>query len=140
MKKQLKYLVDITRLENEKNVWYFDETSVNLWMPNKRSWTDLDNPVTLPLQSKRGHSKTMLAACGGTPFRVVYSVADRTNTDSVIAFLRTFEDELQGDETPNNTVIVTDNHSSHHSKVTKAYMAARGLSFFFLPAYSSVLK
>lgn len=109
-------------------------------MPNKRSWTGLDNPVTLPLQSKRGHSKTMLAACGGDPFQVIYTVADRTNSLTVMGFLDHFVTELTDAEKQKGVVIVTDNHSAHHSKVTKERMLTHGLEFKFLPAYSSVLK
>ena len=75
-----------------KVIYFFDETSINLWCTNKRTWTGTENPITLPMQPKRDRSQTIMAAMGGDPMEIIHHVCGRTNSEHVMEFLRIFID------------------------------------------------
>ena len=43
------YRLKLLELTYRKVIYFFDETSINLWLTNKRTWTGTENPITLPL-------------------------------------------------------------------------------------------
>jgi transposase len=65
-------------------------------------------------------------------------LVDRTNSENVIAFLRGFVEQYNGNI--RDVCIITDNHSAHKSKATKAELARLNLDMRFLPPWSSVLN
>ena len=75
---------------------------------------------------------------GGNPFRVYFQVIDRTNSDSVLGFLRGFVATCT--EEIGDVSIVLDNHSAHKSRSVKNYAESIGIGMHFLPPYSSVLN
>ena len=52
-------------LDNE-NLIYFDETSVNMWIRARYTWSSRDKPVKMPIVATRGHGVTILGAIGSS--------------------------------------------------------------------------
>ena len=71
-------------------IYYLDETSVSVWSP-KLTKCFTDGSIKLPLQSKRGRSRTIIGAVGGDYqlglVHWIYTTAESTNTEAVYAFL-----------------------------------------------------
>ena len=107
-------------------------------MRKQRTWTSKQEPLTVPYQDNRGRGRTLIGAIGGDPFHCIYTVADKTNTECVLAFLNHFITKVRH---PLNKIdIYTDNHSAHHSKKVTARLAELGLRMKFIPPYSSTLN
>jgi transposase len=72
---------------------------------------------------------------------MITTVCDRTNSENVIRFLEKFIEyqQARGIDLA-NTIIITDNHRSHHSVLTQTFLNRSGLRMMFLPKYSSILS
>ena len=130
----------IAHKQTTNPVFFFDETSTTIWATKRKSWTDKIYPVTLPYQNNRSKSRTILGAVGGDKHGIQfhYLVADRTNKESVIAFLTKLISETHFDAS--RLIVVTDNHSSHRSKLVKKWLSDNNVTMIYLPVYSSVLS
>ncbi len=76
----------------------------------------------MPIVATRGHGVTILGAIGSDLSKAVFSLAESTNTEAVLAFLH----QLAGVITPGSmmnarkkAVLVLDNHSAHKSSQVK---------------------
>ena len=87
---QVHYRERILKLELEKYVYFMDETSINLWCINRKTWTGQEQPISLPMQPSRLSSQTIIAAVGGAPVDVIYQLGHKTQSTTVIAFLELF--------------------------------------------------
>ena len=71
-------------------------------------------------------------------FRFVHHMAKSTNRHEVIKLLEKLIAASPVD--PKEIVVVLDNHGSHHSYDVRDFVAAKGITLLFLPAYSSTLN
>ena len=73
-----------------RRIYYLDETSVSVWAP-KLTKCFTDGSIRLPVQSRRGRSRTVIGAVGGDYnlglVHWCYTVADSTNTEDVQNFI-----------------------------------------------------
>jgi len=107
-------------------------------MTKNKTWTADKRPITLPLQAKRGSSKTVIGAIGGDPFRFLWIVTNRTNQFTVLEFLRYFVSQNQN--RLSDTVMYTDNCGSHKARLVQAFLRESNVTMEFMPAYSSTLS
>lgn len=125
-------------MNKEKHVYWFDESSIHVWLQQNKTWTGAGYEVTMPQQSTRGSGRTMYAAMGGEPFKIISQTCETTDTDNTMLFLKHFVASIT--EPIHTVVLVADNHPAHHSKRVKEYCERVGLEIKFLPAYSSPLN
>jgi len=71
-----------------ENIIYFDETSCNLWMRQRMTWSSRAKPVKFPLNKLRGRGVTVLGAIGECLPKAVFTIATTTNREFVMDFLR----------------------------------------------------
>ena len=90
-----------------------DETTVNMWLTKRKTWSYQCDPLVLPLQPDRGNSRTIIGAIGGDPFKCHTKIFNKTDTQNVICFLKGLIETEKHDL--RDVIIVTDNHSAHHS-------------------------
>ena len=131
----------LEQVPRDTPLFFFDETSIHTWCVRAKTWSAEAQRVILPKQAKRSKNKTILGAVGGIAddIRFIYSIDDRTNTSSVIDFFKHF---LRKVKYRKQILVITDNHSAHHSKLLKLFMMQKEkrIKLIFLPAYSSVLS
>ena len=122
------YLRQYDEMEHNKYIYFMDETSVNLWLTNNKTWSCDSNPISLPMQPTRLRSRTIIACVGDAPVDIVHQVCEKTNTASVILFLRKFilrQEEQNRDL--RDVVLVTDNHPAHRSYAVADFLNETGL-------------
>ena len=76
------------RIEKKQLVVYFDETSCNMWMRKRMTWSSRDEPVKMHLNRDRGHGVTVLGAIGERLPQGVFALAKSTNQNEVADFLK----------------------------------------------------
>ena len=103
-----------------ENIVYFDETSCNMWMRRRMTWSSQAKPVKFQLNKLRGKGVTILGAIGEYLPKAVFTLAPTTNKEHVVAFFK----KLRSVVTPNpmtpkkqqqKLVVVLDNHRAHCS-------------------------
>ncbi len=52
------------RILNKENIVFIDETSVNMWMRIRMTYSTREEPVKLPLNKIRGQGVTIFGAIG----------------------------------------------------------------------------
>jgi len=110
------FVVELARrVERKELVVYFDETSVNMWIRKRMSWSHRDHPVKMHLNRDRGKGVTVLGAIGERLPKGVFSLAATTNQHEVAAFLFDLRASLHGAGVRHTEriVLVLDNHRSH---------------------------
>jgi len=110
------FVVELARrIERRELVVYFDETSVNMWIRKRMTWSHRDQPVKMHLNKYRGHGVTVLGAIGERLPKGVFSLANTTNQHEVAAFLLDLRAQLHvaGVRNSERIVLVLDNHPSH---------------------------
>lgn len=81
-------MVDIARrVERKELLVYFDETSCNMWMRKRMTWSTRLNPVKMTLNKDRGKGVTVLGAIGMRLPQGVFQLAKTTNQHEVAEFL-----------------------------------------------------
>ena len=59
------FAVRLARLiEEKKTVVYFDQSSFNVWLRNRRTWSTADRPVKMPIKKDRLTGITVFGAVG----------------------------------------------------------------------------
>ena len=121
-------------------VFFLDETSTCMWAVKKRTWTNEIHPVTVPLQNSRGRSRTIIGAVGVVDGQChfFYDLAESTNQEAVVGFFEKMKREATFDIS--TITVVTDNHSSHKSRLVRNWFASNQVPLMFLPVYSSTLS
>ena len=135
---QKKFVMELMRSQIDKQVYYMDQTSVNLWYTCKKTWTTVSKPVYLPMQATGYRNVTIYGIIGGNSGEFIHMVTDKTNSDNTQAFLQQF---LHLASAPHEEIIiVADNHSSHKSRSTKIFLLKHNIQMLYLPPYSSPLN
>ena len=103
------------RIEQKQLVVYFDETSCNMWMRKRMTWSHRDHPVKMHLNKDRGQGVTVLGAIGDRLRHGVFSLARSTNQQEVGEFFKKLRSVVCAPFYQNNEriVVVLDNHPSH---------------------------
>ena len=111
-----RFTVDLARrIARKEYIVYFDETSCNMWMRKRMTWSSRDDPVRMSLNADRGKGITVMGEIGSRlPFGV-FGLAKSTNQWEVAEFLK----RVRGAASPSpfteneRIVMVLDNHPSH---------------------------
>ena len=93
--------------------------------------------MKVALPADRGHSVTVLGAISNRGGWLKYRIAESTNKVDVIALIQMIEGQV---EDKDETLLVMDNHSAHHSLDVKDHPADCDIPSLFLPVYSSPLN
>ena len=98
---------------NGKEVIYFDETSVNPWLYQRRVWQSVKDPYVHRLPTNDRRSSTVMGAISNKFEHLVFTTCRSTKATHVLRFMKKLKKEV---EKPRNTIIVLDNHSAHKGK------------------------
>jgi len=112
---------------------------MHIQITKERTWSTRNDQVILPKQMSRGSGLTILGAVGGIGNRIrfVYTIADTTNKENVVKFMRHFQVATNH---RGRVVMYTDNHPSHRSDLVTTYCRRANIDLRFIPAYSSPLS
>ena len=128
-----------------ENIVYFDESSCNMWMRKRTTWSSGLRPVKFPLNKVRGKGVTVFGAIGECLPKAVLTLAPTTNKEHVMAFLK----KLRGVVTPDpmtskakqlKLVVVLDNHRAHCSQDVRTLASQLNMELLFLPPYCPELN
>ena len=108
--------MELMRSQIDKQVYYMDQTSVNLWYTQKKTWTTATKPVYLPMQPTGCRNVTIYGIIGGNSGEFIHMVTDKTNSENTQAFIQQLLH--LADAPQEEIIIVADNHSSHKCRST----------------------
>jgi transposase len=118
-------------------VWYFDETTVNLWDYSEKVWMNKKSPVTIQLPRQRGRSVTVLGAISNRRRLVLWQTNTTTDKDTVYDFFKMF---VRKKSKRLHTVVVLDNYGAHKTNDLRSLLELNNTELFFLPSSSSPLN
>ena len=123
----------VRALMNNIEVCFLDETSVHMWFQKSHVWMSEKDPQFVILPKTRGKSKTIIGIITNQRKDLDYKVIESTNMVEVLEYLKTFNFKR-------GSILVMDNHRSHHSKIVMAYLKEIGVQALFMPVNSSPLN
>lgn len=100
-----------------RTIWYWDETSTNLWMWPQFVWWKSKSDFKYMIPSSRGSSVTTLGAISSEG-DFYYRTDVRTNIETVMKLL----EDMARDGVLKGTTIVMDRHRSHTNKTRVAVL------------------
>ncbi len=128
----------VERMQDGREIIYMDETSFCLFDQGCRTWMNTKEPLVFKLPKERGASKTLLGAISTMKTdKLVYILADHTNTESVLKFMEKLVKKL---DNPENAVLVMDNHKAHNSPCVKELLINLGVDILYMSTHSSNLN
>lgn len=121
-----------------KEIIYMDETTVNLWQYNRKTWMDKNRPINFQLSKDHGSSVTIIGAISTKRTQqMTYSLTDGTRGVHVHALMSKVLRQL---EDPEEAVLVWDNHKAHYNAECREMLINAGVDILPLPTYSSNLN
>jgi hypothetical protein len=122
-------------MDENVEVLYFDESSVNLWDHSEKVWMDPEKPFSMTLSKQRGAGVTLIAAISNRRPDIMWEFAPSTNKVSVLAFFKKYLARLRKGRKYSKIVIVLDNHASHRSLDVRALIEKNNCILHFLPSW-----
>lgn len=109
-------------MDERVEVWYMDETSINMWdaAVNGRVWMNVRSPFIVNICRERAFSRTIIGAISNRQPGVIYSTAISTNKEDVFEYFKKLAKHKS--KTHDRSVIVADNHVSHHNPELKVFL------------------
>lgn len=112
-------------------VIYFDQSSFNVWLRNRRTWSTADRPVKMPIKKDRLHGITVFGAVGEQMTMPVFMQATSTNWQDTIRFLKLLREAEPSDS---RLYMVADNHRAHYKAEVQEEADRLNIEFVFLPS------
>ena len=136
---KLKFILKMTEiLQSGAQLIWLDETTVNQWGTRvDRLWQPKDAPFTIRLP-ERGSSITVYGALFSRGGRLRYATGESTCIPELLTFLDACV--IPHLSATQESYLVLDNHTAHHSNHVTAYLKEKRLKTIFIPAYSSELN
>jgi len=124
---------------------YFDETSCKMWMRQRMTWSSSARPVKFPLNMLRGKGVTILGAIGECLPKMVSTLAQSTNRESVVEFLHVLREvastcPMLEKARRKRLVLVLDNHRAHVTPEVTTCAEELDMELLFLPPYCPELN
>ena len=98
---------------NGRSIVYIDETTFNLHMRHKRSWSYSDLPVKFVMARKRLSGVTLYGAIGNCLRQSQFMTAESTSIANMEKFLQQLTLNIKAEA--GKPLLVIDNHSAHRS-------------------------
>jgi hypothetical protein len=138
-KPQKSFSLHLARLnEQGKTIVYFDESSFNLWMRSRKTWSNPKSPVRWVHNKFRGSGVTVYGAISAQLTSPLFMMGKTTNKEYVLQFLNLIRTKIA--DFDEKVYIVLDNHPSHHTKDVCERAKLLNLELMFLPPYSPELN
>lgn len=116
------------------NMIKYYPASTHFWEKRPKIWMDMNQPFSLKLRPKRGKGAAILGGISSHSNKLVYYIAQKSETSSVKQMLIKLVNKSQD---PRNTVIVLDRASYHRNPENVAYLQRKGVGILYLPPSSS---
>jgi len=138
-----KFTVDLAkRIERGDNILYMDESSCNLWMRGRYTWTSREKPVKMQINQFRGAGVTIYGAIGTCLDSPLFMKSASTNIEDFRKFLLQIKEKFPqeyGQQRPRISIVL-DNHPAHRNVDVNIYARNLGLTLLFLPPYCPQLN
>ena len=135
-----KFAVELARrILNKENIVFIDETSVNMWMRIRMTYSTREEPVKLPLNKIRGQGVTIYGAIGTQLPEFVHMIANTTNEAHSAEFLRRIRMAYPWRQRP-KIAVVLDNHPAHKTDTIKVLARNLNMELLYLPPYKPELN
>ena len=123
-------------MNTDKEIVFFDETTINNWAANPRVWMDPRDPIVRMMPQVR-MSITILGGICYKTGRVHYELGTKTDTKNVHRSLKKIIPKAQNND---ELVLFLDRHTAHRSPTVKKYLERKNVEYHYLPPNTSQIS
>lgn len=134
------FALQLARLIQQKAlIVYTDESSFNLWLHQKRTWFNVEQPVKIILNKYRGTGITVYGAISEQLNKPLFSTGKGTTSEDFSKFLKKIRGAFPYNR-GRKIYLVLDNAMAHHTTNVTNMAASQKIELMFLPPYTPELN